>query len=125
MQKFCLKQSILLLVIRAIHLLFVVYVTLYPFINPLYYCSNEIECKLFHVLYLTMCVTLLVHWYAQNDTCFLTYVEACIRGKEVSDGFLYSIISPIYKVPTQYLTELCYTIVIFNFTLVLLKLAHE
>lgn len=116
-------MSLLALVVRLIHIAFVVYLVLYPFLID-YYCyrCSFQEKTLFHLLYLMVCVSLLVHWFFNDDTCFLTLVESRLSGKPISEGFIYSIVSPVYKFPDQgELTKMSYALVLVNMLIVLFK----
>ena len=119
------KQLLAIYFVKLLHFLFLIYIISYPFINAKSFCHRDIEVTLFHVLYLTTCVSLLVHWYLNDDTCFLTLLEAKLRGKKISDGFIYQIVSPVYKFPSNHLTKLSYTLVIVNFIIISAKLAGK
>ena len=118
-------NCILAYFVKTLHILFIVYLIVYPFLQPANWCKTKIEENLHHLLYMTVCFSLLVHWYFNDDTCFLTLVEAKLRGKEISDGFIYSIVSPVYKFPQKNLTKLSYTLVIMNFIIVASKFAGK
>lgn len=117
------KNLLAIYIVKLIHFFFLIYIITYPFINAQSFCNRDIEVTLFHVLYLTTCVSLLVHWYLNDDTCFLTLLEAKLRGKKISEGFIYQIVSPVYKFPSKHLTELSYTLIIVNFVIIAAKLA--
>lgn len=40
----------------------------------------------------------MVHWYLNDDTCALTYLESYITGSPLTDTFIGRLISPIYLV---------------------------
>ena len=76
-------------IISFLHLIFILFVTITPFIidNPiglLYYC--------FILLFLA------IHWYTNDDTCVLTLIESKLRGKKSTETFMGKLISPIYKI---------------------------
>lgn len=116
-------RCVLALIVKLIHIAFIIYLLMYPFTNVDTYCKTAVEETLFHLLYLMVCVSLLVHWFLNDDTCFLTLVESKLRGKPISDGFIYSIVSPVYKFPQRHLTEISYALVLINMIIVSFKLA--
>lgn len=70
------------------HLGVVIFVLFGPFIdNPLYL-----------LLHITLCVSLLTHWYSNNNICSLSILEAKLRGVNYTQSFTHSLISPIYDV---------------------------
>lgn len=84
--------------IRTLHFLLIAFVVVVPF---LYVWPNEsLVVKLWPllILHFTVCVSLLVHWKFNDDTCFLTVVESSLRGIPMKNSFMHSIVSPIYKI---------------------------
>jgi hypothetical protein len=82
-------MNILANIISFLHLLFILFVTITPFVvnHPvglLYYC--------FILFFLG------IHWYTNDDTCVLTLIESKLRGKKSTDTFMGKLISPIYKI---------------------------
>ena len=41
----------------------------------------------------------MIHWKLNSDVCFLTELESSIRQIDRSQGFVYSILSPIFNLP--------------------------
>lgn len=110
--------------IRFIHLLFIVFVLISPFV------PYELLLT-YHVIIIPF---LWFHWITNNNTCALTMIESTIRGEEdTSKTFMGSIINPIYE-PKGYeyyiLTALLVSISYyrlkteFNFGLIKLTFFH-
>ena len=79
--------TILILVVKIIHLALILFVLITPFFN-------SIPLLIIHI---ATVISLLLHWSVNNDTCFLTLVEAKLRGINNSESFIHSIVSPVYK----------------------------
>jgi hypothetical protein len=82
-------MNVLANIISFLHLVFILFVTITPFVieHPvglLYYC--------FILFFLG------IHWYTNDDTCVLTIIESKLRGKKSTDTFMGKLISPIYKI---------------------------
>jgi len=60
----------------------------------------------FLVLHVTTVFTLVVHWYMNNDACFLTLLETKLRGVDKVESFMHSIVSPVYKIEDNELKSL-------------------
>ena len=52
--------------------------------------------------YKTMAIVILasimVHWVLNDGTCLLTLIESKVTGKPVGDGFISSIVHPVYSI---------------------------
>lgn len=68
----------------------VIFVTIVPFIPNVSW--------MLLVLHITLVFSLITHWGFNNDACFLTLVESTVRGIEVRESFVHSVVSPIYKI---------------------------
>lgn len=82
-------------VIKAIHLLLVMFIVCVPLYQPINWTVL--------VLHVTSAMTLLVHWQFNEDACFLTLVETWLRGVPESKSFMHSIVSPVYKIDDEHL----------------------
>ncbi len=76
------------LVVAAMHLGIVAFMTLAPF-------SSDPHVLLAHVL---LTPFLWIHWALNDDTCFLTLVECKLRGLEPTQSFMHRLVSPVYKI---------------------------
>lgn len=80
-------NSLYSIIIKAIHLLFVLFIVLTPFFG------NE-----FMLTYHFIAIPFLVlHWITNNDTCALTLLESKVRGVDDDQTFIGNIIKPIYN----------------------------
>lgn len=101
--------------IRLIHILIVLFMIMVPFLQNLQ----------LSILHFTFGISILVHWYCNNNVCSLTLLEAKLRGIEVGKGFIYQIIAPVYDflkldaISEHNLTTSIYVVVI---TLMLISL---
>lgn len=57
-------------------------------------------------------ISLLTHWYFNNNICSLTLMESTLRGIPTTKSFSHQFISPIYDMSNSDLSSLCYIIVI-------------
>ena len=77
-------------IIRTCHILLIVFVAITPFIQ-----NTPLIGVLLHFV---TCISLLIHWALNDDTCFLTYVESSLRGlKTVNESYFHQLVSPVYK----------------------------
>jgi len=88
-----LQGQIAAFVIQTIHLIFILFV-LFGIL------SND---PLFLLLYLFTLISLQLHWFMNNDICFLTLVERVLTGRSNEESFMHRIVSPIYKIPDRQL----------------------
>lgn len=77
------------LVVAALHTLLVAYIVVGPFVLPARGCLL--------LQYLFVLVFLVLHWITSNDTCALSMMESSLRGIEIKDTFVHSVVSPVYK----------------------------
>jgi hypothetical protein len=80
-------NQIAALAVGAAHLALVAYVVYVPFFGD----RNLLRLYAFAMPFLY------IHWFTNDDTCFLTLVEKRLRGDAGDAGFLERIISPVYK----------------------------
>ena len=88
-------------IIRLIHIIFVIFVLFGILFND----------PLLLLLYLATLISLQLHWYTNNDVCFLTLLERILLGKTNEESFMHQIVSPIYKIPDKSLAYLSKVIV--------------
>jgi hypothetical protein len=98
------KSANLLLanMIRAFHTVVVIFVLLAPFSN----------IPAFLVLHITFSISLLVHWYANNNECSLSYIESKLRGLDRTESFTHQFVAPMYDMSKTEWSRLCYIITI-------------
>jgi hypothetical protein len=92
----------LLLLVKLCHYILISFILIAPFIN--------IPALLF--IHAMLSMSLLFHWYLDSDICFFTYLEAYLTGKNVDNGFIYSIVSPVYKISKLQVRQIIWTITI-------------
>jgi hypothetical protein len=88
--------------ISIFHTIVVLFVLIAPFTN--------IPSLL--ILHITFSISLLVHWWFNNDECSLTYIESKLRGLDRTEGFTYKFIAPMYNISKTEWSRLCYIVTI-------------
>jgi hypothetical protein len=78
--------------VRFVHFLIVIFTISVPFLKV----SKEL-----YILHAVWCFSLIVHWIFNNDHCGLTMLESYLTSTDIQEGFIYSIISPIYKITSN------------------------
>ena len=78
------NKNFLVNLIRTIHILIILYIFVMPFIDKSH--INDIIIILIFIMY---------RWISNDHKCNLTEVENQLTGND--EGFIYSIINPIYK----------------------------
>lgn len=76
-------------IIRFLHLCLILFVVLTPFLKTPWTIA---------VLHATTIISLLAHWYVDQDTCALTLLESLITGEPHNTSFMHQLVSPIYKI---------------------------
>lgn len=99
-------------IIRIIHILLVLFIVIAPY--------TEIIPLL--VLNITLCLSLLFHWYCTSDICCLTLFESKLRGVHYKETFLHEFIGPVYNVSETNLSLISYIVVIFSMITSIYKL---
>lgn len=77
-------------IIKVTHLAVVIFITVTPFLKKLQWPLA--------VLHVTSVASLLVHWYVDQDTCFLTLLESMLLGINPKTSFMHRLVSPVYKI---------------------------
>jgi len=104
LMKFCkfickvMSAPLLAGLVRLIHLAIVIFIVVSPFMKKRNWMVD--------VLHVVSVITLVAHWYMDEDTCFLTYLESALRGIPVQESFVYSIVSPVYKISDEEIKSL-------------------
>jgi len=91
--------------INLFHIIVILFVLFIPF-------SNIPMLLLLHIVF---SMSLLVHWYNNNNQCSLTLLESKLRGLDVTESFTYKFIAPLYDVSKTDWSKICY-----SFTIVLM-----
>jgi serine/threonine protein kinase len=90
-------------VIWWFHLFVVLFVLLAPFSSTPYIL----------LLHFVFCVSLLVHWAANSNSCSLSLLESQLRGVPYTKSFSHQFIAPIYDVSKTSWSNFLYTITFF------------
>lgn len=93
----------MLFLVQLVHLYIVLFMLIVPFQDQ----TN------LHVLHVFSGLSILTHWLANDNTCFLSLVEAQLRGIDKSKGFVHSLVAPVYELNATQSTMLAY-IVLFS-----------
>ncbi|KAF6252664.1 hypothetical protein COO60DRAFT_1643783 [Scenedesmus sp. NREL 46B-D3] len=78
--------------VRAVHIALMAWVVLVPWVG-------SCDAALLHAL---MMPFLFLHWALNDDACCLTWLECTLRGVPVSSSFVHSLVSPVYKFPSEH-----------------------
>jgi len=93
-------------IISIIHLLFVLYVVLVPFV------AQTPEILWLHVALL---ICLLVHWHFNNDICALTILEHYLfPNTPKTDLFIQRIVGPVYQFKNHDITVATYILLMIT-----------
>lgn len=93
---------ILATIIRILHIMLIFFILFAPFSNIAPILILNITC--------TWC--LLVHWAANNDICFLTLMEAKLRGIDYRKGFLHQFVAPVYNISDKQMSQYAHGVVV-------------
>lgn len=88
--------------IHVLHILIILFVLTAPFVN--------IPSLL--ILHIVFSISLITHWYYNNNQCSLSIIEANLRGLDRTDSFSHKIIAPIYDISKTEWITFCYIITI-------------
>jgi hypothetical protein len=89
-------------IINVFHIIVILFVLFIPF-------SNIPMLLLLHIVF---SMSLLVHWYNNNNQCSLTLLESKLRGLDVTESFTYKFIAPLYDVSKTDWSKICYSVTI-------------
>lgn len=104
--------DILLKIIALLHIIFVIFVVVTPFLNSNYFLF-------IHLIFIPF---LILHWICNDNTCVLTIVERKLRkqmaGNEYNDEdcITCKLIEPVYDFRKNYKT---FSIIIYTITIML------
>lgn len=77
--------------IKYIHIGFILFVLLVPFIG------NEFLLN-YHFITIPF---LLMHWLTNNDTCALSLMESKLRGMDETQTFMGRLVKPVYNIQSR------------------------
>lgn len=100
-------------IIKVIHFIIISFIIIIPFIKT----SPGI-----YFIHSFFCLCILLHWYYNNDICSLSIIESRLRGINYTQSYTHKLISPIYNLPKQNWTKICYIIVIILMSISIYKL---
>ena len=81
--------------IRLLHLLFIAFVVLTPFL----------ACGCWLLLHAVTCPCLLLHWWTGRHTCALTLLERHLTGRtDDAESFFHRLVTPIYSIDDYHLS---------------------
>ena len=101
--------------IYIFHILIILFVILAPFI--------DIPAIL--ILHITFSLCLLVHWWANNNICSLSFIESQLRGTDHTESFTHKFIAPIYDISKTEWSKICKIITIILLCISLYNLYYS
>lgn len=100
------------ILISIIHLLLVLFVVVTPF-------SNLPGLLLLNII---TCLSLLLHWFLNNNTCSLTIIESYLRGVNSDQTFIHRIVDPVYSISEHSLNKIIWLVTILSLAISSYKL---
>jgi hypothetical protein len=88
--------------ISIFHTIIIIFILIAPFSN--------IPAIL--ILHITFSLCLLVHWWANNNICSLSFFEAQLRGTDYTQSFTHKFIAPVYDISQTEWSQICKIITI-------------
>lgn len=88
--------------ISIFHIVIILFVLIAPF-------TNIVSLLILHVVF---CMSLLIHWVGNNNTCSLSFFESKLRGMHYTESFSHKFIGPIYDISSSTWSDICYIITI-------------
>jgi uncharacterized protein YhhL (DUF1145 family) len=82
-------MTLLPAIVRIVHILIIIFMIVVPFMDD----------PLLLFLHVAGGLTLLLHWYLNNDACCLTIFESYLRGVDVDKSISGQFIRPLYNIP--------------------------
>jgi len=95
-----------------LHLFLVGFIVIVP-LSHLQNNEHSIKVEIL-ILHCMTCFLILLHWFYQNNICFLTVVEKQLRGVDISESFIHSLVSPVYDYSQNHETRIL-SVVLFLF----------
>lgn len=89
-------------VVSLFHISIILFVLIAPF-------TDILSLLILHVVF---CLTLLLHWVANNNICSLSVMEAKLRGLDYTESFSHKFIGPMYDISSTSWSNICYVITI-------------
>ena len=77
------------------------------------------------ILHIVFGLSLLVHWWANNNICSLTYLEAQLRGLDHTESFTHKFIGPVYDICKTDWSTICYILTIALMMISMYNLYHS
>lgn len=84
-------------VVFVLHLLLIIFLISVPFVDVPWSVS---------LLHFTVIGSIIIHWLANDDSCFLTLLESKLRGIPQTSSFMHSLVNPIYQVKDETLSQI-------------------
>ena len=75
-------------VITTLHVIFILFMVIAPF-------TWNIPTLALHA---SSAITMMIHWVANSNMCFLTFVESKLRNVDCENSFIHKIVSPVYDI---------------------------
>ena len=88
--------------VRIFHIFIIIFVLIAPIS-----CIPSIL-----ILHISFCISLLIHWYCNQDICSLSVIESKLRGIDYTESFTHQFISPVYTVSQTNWSRICYFVTI-------------
>ena len=101
--------------INIFHIFIILFVLFIPFTNITYYL----------IIHVTLCLSLIIHWLSNNDTCSLSLFESYLRGISYKNSFSHKFIAPIYNISHTDWSRFCYIITIFVMLISIYKIYNN
>ncbi len=83
-------------VIKSLHISLIMFMTVVPF--------TRFNWS-FLILHVSTALLLLLHWFANEDKCAMTFFESYLRGIPETKSFMYGLVSPVYKIDDDVLKK--------------------
>ena len=108
-------NTIIANIICLLHIVFIIFMVVAPLTRSPY----------LWILHIASSLSLLIHWTAGNDTCFLTLTECFFRGVDKTESFVHRIVNPVYSIDDKDLSVLCYRVVVVLMMISIFKLVNH
>ena len=102
-------------VIWWFHLVVVLFVLLAPLSNTPYIL----------LLHFVFCISLLVHWGANSNSCSLSIIESQLRGVPYTKSFSHQFIAPVYDISKTSWSKFVHVITLIVMSVSFYKLYHS
>jgi hypothetical protein len=78
-----------------------------------------------HIIHISCCLSLLVHWYCNSNVCSLSMIESQLRGLDYTESFTHRLVAPIYDISKTTWSQICYIITIIVLCISIYKLVYS